>query len=135
MPRVLYDLAVADFPELVPDFFPGMVVEPACGRALDASVPISFSGRSEATCLWCGRGFRRRATGGSSQKFCSAGHRDAFWTAARRWTMRAIETGLLSVDCLKAAQGSMHAAKGAFRWQGSSRPHGAPTRTDNRTGP
>jgi len=28
--------------------------------------------------------------GGSAQKFCSTGHRDA----ARRWTMRAVETGL-----------------------------------------
>jgi len=30
--------------------------------------------------------------------------------AARRWTMRAIEAGLLSVDCLKASHTSVHAA-------------------------
>jgi hypothetical protein len=66
-------------------------------------------------CLWCGRTFTLRLTGGSAQKFCSTGHRQAFWIAARRWTMRAIETGLLSVDCLKAAQASVHAAVGAFR--------------------
>jgi hypothetical protein len=63
-------------------------------------------------CLWCGRGFTPRVTGGSAQRFCSVGHRQAFWIAARRWTMRAIETGLLSVDCLKAPQGSVHAAPG-----------------------
>src|SRR5437868_6966575 len=45
-------------------------------------------------CLWCGRAFTTRATGGSAQRFCSTEHRKAFWTAARRWTMRAIETGL-----------------------------------------
>lgn len=28
----------------------------------------------------------------SAQKFCSTRHRQAFWIAARRWTMRAIET-------------------------------------------
>ena len=64
----------------------------------------------EARCLWCGRAFTPRATGGSSQKFCSAGHRQQFWIAARRWTMRAIDAGLLSVDCLKASHASVHAA-------------------------
>ena len=48
-----------------------------------------------------------RATGGSTQKFCCAGHRQQFWIAARRWTMRAIEAGLLSVDCLKASHASV----------------------------
>ena len=52
-------------------------------------------------CLWCGRTFMPRATGGSAQRFCCVGHRQQFWIAARRWTMRAIEAGLLSVDCLK----------------------------------
>jgi len=63
-----------------------------------------------ASCLWCGRAFMRRATGGSAQKFCCTEHRQQFWIAARRWTMRAIEAGLLSVDCLKASQTSVHAA-------------------------
>jgi hypothetical protein len=69
----------------------------------------------EHDCLWCGRTFTPRVTGGSAQKFCSTGHRQAFWIAARRWTMLAIETGLLSVDCLKSAQASVHAAVWAFR--------------------
>jgi hypothetical protein len=64
----------------------------------------------EARCLWCGRAFTPRATGGSVQKFCCTGHRQQFWIAARRWTMRAIEAGLLSVDCLKASHTSVHAA-------------------------
>jgi len=64
----------------------------------------------DARCLWCDRTFTPRATGGSSQKFCCTGHRQQFWIAARRWTMRAIEAGLLSVDCLKASHTSVHAA-------------------------
>ena len=46
---------------------------------------------------------------------CTSGHRQAFWAAARRWTMRAIEAGLLSVDCLKAAQSSVHAGSEVLR--------------------
>jgi hypothetical protein len=64
----------------------------------------------EARCLWCGRAFTPRATGGSTQKFCCSGHRQEFWIAARRWTMRAIDAGLLSVDCLKPSHTSVHAA-------------------------
>jgi hypothetical protein len=64
----------------------------------------------DARCLWCGRAFEPRATGGSAQKFCCTGHRQEFWIAARRWTMRAIDAGLLSVDCLKATHTSVHAA-------------------------
>jgi hypothetical protein len=59
-------------------------------------------------CLWCGRDFTPRVTGGSAQKFCCTGHRQEFWIAARRWTMRAIDAGLLSVDCLKASHASVH---------------------------
>jgi hypothetical protein len=57
--------------------------------------------RGKTQCLWCGRGFAPRMTGGSPQRFCSTGHRQAFWIAARRWTMRAVEAGLINVDCLK----------------------------------
>ena len=64
----------------------------------------------DAGCLWCDRMFSPRATGGSAQKFCCTGHRQQFWIAARRWTIRAIEAGLLSVDCLKAPHTSVHAA-------------------------
>jgi hypothetical protein len=70
-----------------------------------------MSFREQANCVWCGRTFRARGTGGSAQKFCSAGHPQAFWIAARRWTMRAIEAGLLSVECLKPTKASVHAAR------------------------
>src|SRR5437764_5321170 len=79
------------------------------------AVPTSPEAASKTPCLWCGRTFRPRKTGGSAQRFCSAGHRQAFWIAARRWTMRAVETGLLSVDCLKAVRASVHAGRGALR--------------------
>ena len=52
-------------------------------------------------CLWCERPFRGRVSGGSTQRFCSAGCRTTFHSAARRWVAWAIETGLLSVDDLK----------------------------------
>jgi len=85
---------------------------PATGKAAQ---PIpDAEGHDEATgqhkrepsttkpqCLWCQRAFTPRTTGGSPQRFCSTGHRQAFWIAARRWTMRAVEAGLLNVDCLK----------------------------------
>jgi hypothetical protein len=48
-----------------------------------------------ARCQWCGKAFEPRRTGGSAQKFCCARHRQQFWAAARRWTMWAIEMGLL----------------------------------------
>jgi hypothetical protein len=69
----------------------------------------------EERCLWCDRHFTPRMTGGSAQKFCCTGHTQQFWIAARRWTMRAIEAGSLSVDCLKVSYTSVHAAGGAFR--------------------
>jgi hypothetical protein len=68
----------------------------------------------DARCLWCDRMFTPRMTGGSGQKFCCTGHRQQFWIAARRWTMRAIEVGLLSIDCLKAAHTSVHAVPGGI---------------------
>src|ERR1700748_2248126 len=77
-----------------------MALAPDDNRALDAR------------CLWCYRRFSPRTTGGSAQRFCCTGHRQQFWIAARRWTMRAIDAGLLSVDCLKAAQNRLHAAGG-----------------------
>ena len=69
----------------------------------------------DVRCLWCGRDFTPRVTGGSAQKFCCTGHRQEFWIAGRRWTMRAIDAGLLSVDCLKASHTSVHAAGAAVQ--------------------
>src|ERR1700757_2467583 len=89
------------------------------------AAPVPELGRNPAPdgrCLWCDRTFTPRATGGSTQRFCRTGHRQQFWIAARRWTMRAIEAGLLSVDCLKAAQTSVHAAGAAFGQGGGATP-------------
>jgi hypothetical protein len=79
-----------------------------------------------ASCLWCARRFTPRTSGGSVQKFCCTGHRQHSGSAARRRTMRAIEVGLLSVDCLKASHTSVHAARGAFRQQYYTLLTGAP---------
>jgi hypothetical protein len=84
-------------------------------HAGDGSVTKALQPAPDARCLWCGRDFTRRVTGGSAQKFCCTGHRQEFWVAARRWTMRAIDAGLLSVDCLKASHTSVHAAGAAVQ--------------------
>jgi len=86
------------------------------GFPVTAARELDLEPAWDARCLWCDRIFTPRATGGSAQKFCCTGHRQQFWIAARRWTMRAIEeAGLLSVDCLKASHTSVHTARGAFR--------------------
>ena len=56
------------------------------------------------TCLWCGAEFSVRRRRGNEQRFCSASHRNAFWTAARRWAFEAIESGLVSIETLKASR-------------------------------
>jgi hypothetical protein len=66
-------------------------------------------------CSWCGRGFERRTSGGSDQRFCQPACRQAFWSAARRWVERAVQAGLLSSDMLKAAGASVHAGLEPFR--------------------
>src|SRR5277367_897724 len=84
------------------------------GFPITAALDLDLKPAWDARCLWCGRAFKPRSTGGSAQKFCCTGHRQQFWIAARRWTMRAIEAGLLSVDCLKAPHTSVHAVRGAL---------------------
>ena len=79
------------------------------GLPVIATLELDLKPAWDARCLWCDRTFTPRKTGGSAQKFCCTGHRQQFWIAARRWTMRAIEVGLLSVDCLKASHTSVHA--------------------------
>src|SRR3984893_578899 len=85
------------------------------GFPVTAALELDLEPAWDARCLWCDRNFTPRTTGGSAQRFCCTGHRQQFWIAARRWTMRAIEAGLLAVDCLKASHTSVHAARGAFR--------------------
>src|SRR5271156_3138626 len=64
------------------------------GFPVTASLKLDSKPVWDARCLWCDRTFTLRTTGGSSQKFCCTGHRQQFWIAARRWTMRAIDAGL-----------------------------------------
>ena len=52
-------------------------------------------------CLWCEQPFKRRASGGKVQRFCSPEHRKAFHRAARQWAVGAVEAGIVTVDCLK----------------------------------
>ena len=68
-----------------------------------------------ASCLWCGKPFTPRTSGGSGQRFCRPACRNAFWTGARRWVLRAVEAGLLSSAMLKAAKSSVHAAPAGFQ--------------------
>ena len=85
------------------------------GFPVTTAFELDLKPAGDARCLWCGRAFTPRATGGSAQKFCCSGHRQQFWIAARPWTMSAIEVGLLSVDCLKVSHTSVHAGWAAFR--------------------
>jgi hypothetical protein len=67
-------------------------------------------------CLWCNKVLVHGARRGSPKRFCCAGHRNAFWSAARRWVMRAMETGLLPAQALKGHQQSVHAFVDAVPW-------------------
>jgi hypothetical protein len=70
-------------------------------------------GKEHRECLWCGKGFERHC-GGSPQRFCSAAHRTAFWSALRRWAERAVAADALTVDHIRNADpaGSVHASLG-----------------------
>lgn len=74
-----------------------------------------------ARCPWCGTRFEPRSSGGSDQRFCRKACRHAFWTAARRWVMRAFQAGLLSPEALRGAQSSEHAAVEGIQSGGSLR--------------
>lgn len=60
-------------------------------------------------CAWCGGSFQASRRGGSAQRFCSPGHRWAYWSAARRWVAKAVDAGLISIQDLKVAETSVHA--------------------------
>ena len=59
-----------------------------------------------ACCLWCEKPFPPRSTGGTAQRFCSAGCRAAFHRAARQWALETIERGELTVAQIKNAPGT-----------------------------
>jgi hypothetical protein len=58
------------------------------GLPVTAALELDLNPAWDARCLWCSRTFTPRATGGSAQRFCCTGHRQQFWIAARRWTIR-----------------------------------------------
>src|SRR5215813_1503571 len=64
------------------------------GLPVTEALELDLKPAWDARCLWCGRAFKPRSTGGSAQKFCCTGHRQEFWIAARRWTMRAISSAV-----------------------------------------
>src|ERR1700719_4438085 len=79
----------------------------AADRGCGSVTTVLEPAREPATdgfCLWCDRTFSPRMTGGSAQRFCSTGHRQQFWIAARRWTMRAIEVGAVG----RLSKGNSH---------------------------
>jgi hypothetical protein len=57
--------------------------------------------RGAVRCLWCGRRFRPRQTGGKPQRFCCAGHRSRYWGTGRKWLAQAVEAGFISLDDLR----------------------------------
>jgi hypothetical protein len=53
------------------------------------------------TCRWC-EGACQPRRGGSPRVFCTSGCRTAFHSACRRWTERAVASGLLSIPELRS---------------------------------
>jgi len=64
---------------------------------------------ADCSCLWCGRAFMPRTTGGHMQRFCSAVCRRALDAAGRRWIAAALGTGTLTVVSLKDASAATRA--------------------------
>ena len=76
-------------------------------------------------CLWCQAVMpTTRRQRGSAPKFCSPGHRVAFWTALRRHALANFEAGVLTVEMLKDGVQSVHALSGQaetpFHMEGGS---------------
>src|SRR5262245_14154275 len=55
-------------------------------------------------CPWCGREYSPRQGGGSPQRFCSRTHRQAYYSAARRYVDAMLRAGKLPVAELKASR-------------------------------
>lgn len=74
-------------------------------RAIEAARTLSVLPPKTA-CIWCTRGYtvaqRRR---GSLRRFCSSLCRGAFHTAARKWAIQALTTGVLTVPELRMLAG------------------------------
>lgn len=76
------------------------------------------SGPPTQACPWCGAPFSVGRRRGSTQRFCTPDHRQAYWAAGRRWITAAVQAGLISVEDLKSGRASVHALSGAVRAPG-----------------
>jgi hypothetical protein len=70
---------------------------------------------SDHRCLWCNGVVVQARRHGSLKRFCCAGHRNAFWTAARRWVMRAVEAGCSRPRRSRAVGEACTLLQGRFR--------------------
>ena len=61
---------------------------------------------STATCPWCQRAFEPVKRGAHAKRFCLAGCKHAFESAARRYAYAMVDAGLLSVSELKRVSAS-----------------------------
>jgi hypothetical protein len=53
------------------------------------------------TCMWCGKPFALRRSGGTEQRFCAPGCRRAFHAKLRGWSERMFAAGAITLDDLK----------------------------------
>ena len=56
---------------------------------------------TERRCLWCDRTFAPRRFGGEPQRLCSTLCRPQFDTAARRWAIKMLDAGELTIKALQ----------------------------------
>jgi hypothetical protein len=52
-------------------------------------------------CLWCGRAFAPRRSGGRTQRFCGTRCRRGFDAGLRAWTLAELAAGRLTVDNIR----------------------------------
>jgi len=67
---------------------------------------------SVTKCLWCGRAFTPRTTGGKAQRFCRPACRRNLDAAGRRWVAEALAAGNLTIPDLRNAPGTTCALGG-----------------------
>ena len=67
---------------------------------------------SVTKCLWCGRAFTPRATGGKRQRFCRPACRRALDAAGRRYIEVALADGALTIPDLREGPGTTRALRG-----------------------
>ena len=89
---------------------------------------------SGTKCLWFGRAFTPRATGGSPAKFCSAAHRKAYHSAVRHWAEAEIAGGRLTVAQIRNGAACALATAAASSTQGSPIDDPAPIAPAERPG-